>query len=78
VREYVLAQPDAGDFLERVDGLLGLLLPAFVREGKSYLRIAIGCTGGRHRSVVMADEVARLLRGHGLDPSVSHRDVERS
>jgi UPF0042 nucleotide-binding protein len=77
VREHVLSQPEAVEFLERVDGLMGLLLPAFVREGKSYLRIAIGCTGGRHRSVVIATEVAKMLRGHGLDPSVAHRDLER-
>ena len=77
VRENVLSQPEAVEFLERVDGLLGLLLPAYLREGKSYLRIAIGCTGGRHRSVVIAEEVAQVLRGHGLDPSVAHRDVER-
>ncbi|MEY2571265.1 MAG: RNase adapter protein RapZ [Acidimicrobiaceae bacterium] len=77
VRDYVLAQPQAQEFLERLDGLFGLLLPAFVQEGKSYLRIAIGCTGGRHRSVVIAEELAALLRAHGLDPTVVHRDVDR-
>jgi RNase adapter protein RapZ len=77
VREYVLAQPAATAFLDKVGGLFDLVLPAFVEEGKSYLRIAIGCTGGRHRSVVMAEEVAGLLRAHGLDPTVAHRDVER-
>ena len=77
VRDYVLAQPQAQEFLERLDGLFGLLLPAFVHEGKSYLRIAVGCTGGRHRSVVLAEQLARQLREHGLDPSVVHRDIER-
>jgi UPF0042 nucleotide-binding protein len=48
-----------------------------LREGKSYLRIAIGCTGGRHRSVVVAEELARVLRMHNLDPTVLHRDVDR-
>jgi UPF0042 nucleotide-binding protein len=77
VRDYVLGQPEARDFLDRLDHLFELLVPAFVREGKSYLRIAVGCTGGRHRSVVIAEELARSLRDHGLDPTVLHRDVER-
>ena len=77
VREYVLAQPEARDFLSRLDHLLDLVLPGFVREGKTYLRIAVGCTGGRHRSIVIADELARLLREHGLDPTVMHRDIDR-
>jgi UPF0042 nucleotide-binding protein len=77
VRDYVLAQPQAKEFLERLDGLFGLLLPAFVHEGKSYLRIAVGCTGGRHRSVVLAEQLARQLRDHGLDPTVAHRDIDR-
>jgi UPF0042 nucleotide-binding protein len=53
------------------------LLPAFVREGKSYLSVGIGCTGGRHRSVVIATELARLLERHGVSPRVHHRDIER-
>jgi RNase adapter protein RapZ len=52
-------------------------LPAFVREGKSYLTIAMGCTGGRHRSVTLAEELATRLREHGQSVSVFHRDVER-
>ncbi|MGI8661755.1 MAG: RNase adapter RapZ [Acidimicrobiales bacterium] len=78
VRDYVLSQPVARAFIDQLAGLFDLVLPAYVSEGKSYLRIAIGCTGGRHRSVVMAEEVARLLRDHGLDPTVAHRDVERA
>jgi RNase adapter protein RapZ len=77
VRDYVLSQPEAREFLERLDRLFELLVPAFVREGKSYLRIAVGCTGGRHRSVVIAEELARSLRQHELDPTVLHRDVDR-
>ncbi len=77
VRDYVLAQPDTAEFLQRLDGLLTLMLPAFAKEGKSYLTIAVGCTGGRHRSVTVADEIARLLRGHGFDPAVKHRDIAR-
>jgi UPF0042 nucleotide-binding protein len=52
-------------------------VPAFVREGKSYLRIAFGCTGGRHRSVVIGEELAGSLRAQNLDPAVLHRDVDR-
>jgi len=77
VRDYVLSQPEAREFLERLDRLFELLVPAFVREGKSYLRIAVGCTGGRHRSVVIAEELAGSLRQHELDPTVLHRDVDR-
>jgi UPF0042 nucleotide-binding protein len=78
VRRYVVDDPQTKDFLERLDALLGPLLPAYVREGKTYLTIALGCTGGRHRSVVMAEEVARLLRRHGFEPTVTHRDVDRA
>ena len=77
VREYVLSQPDTKEFLAKIDDLLGLLLPAYVKEGKAYLSIAVGCTGGHHRSVVLAEEIARLLREHGFDPAVSHRDVDK-
>ena len=54
-----------------------LLLPAYVREGKSYLSLAFGCTGGQHRSVVVAEEVARRLRQHGYQPVVVHRDIDK-
>jgi UPF0042 nucleotide-binding protein len=77
VRDYVLRFPESAEFLERLDALLELLLPAYVAEGKSYLTIAMGCTGGHHRSVVMAEEVARLLRSRGFEPRVTHRDIER-
>jgi UPF0042 nucleotide-binding protein len=53
------------------------LVPAYVKEGKSYLTIAIGCTGGRHRSVVLVEEIADRLRKLGFNPSTIHRDVER-
>ncbi len=77
VRDYVLGQEDAGPFLERIDALLELLLPAYAREGRTYLSIAVGCTGGRHRSVVIAESIAELLRQHGYEPAVSHRDLDR-
>ncbi|MBA2283543.1 MAG: RNase adapter RapZ [Acidimicrobiia bacterium] len=77
VRDHVLGQPDAAPFLEQVDGLLELLLPAYAREGRTYLSIALGCTGGRHRSVAMAEAVAALIQAHGYAPTVTHRDVGR-
>ncbi|HEU5307764.1 MAG TPA: RNase adapter RapZ [Acidimicrobiia bacterium] len=77
VRDYVLAQPETAPFLTELDRLFTLLLPAYVREGKSYLSIGVGCTGGRHRSVVMASELARLLEAHGVTARVHHRDVDR-
>jgi len=77
VRDYVMGQPESVGFLEKVDDLLESILPAFVREGKSYLTIAMGCTGGRHRSVVLAHALAERLRRHGQTVSVFHRDIDR-
>lgn len=77
VQRYVLGFDATDSFLERIDSLLELLLPAYVAEGKSYLTIAMGCTGGRHRSVVIAEEVAGLLRERGFHPRVTHRDIGR-
>jgi UPF0042 nucleotide-binding protein len=77
IREYVLGQPETTEFLERVDELLTALVPAFVREGKSYLTVAMGCTGGRHRSVVLAEALAGRLSAHAIDSTVFHRDVDR-
>lgn len=77
VRDYVMSQPETSEFLEKLDGLLDLLLPAYVKEGKSYLSIAVGCTGGHHRSVVLAEEIGQILGVHGFEPAVTHRDVNR-
>ncbi len=77
VREYVLGRPETSLFLEKLEDLLAMLIPAFQREGKSYLTVAMGCTGGRHRSVVLAEALARRLDGEGLPAAVFHRDVER-
>jgi UPF0042 nucleotide-binding protein len=77
VREYVLSQAESQEFLDKVDDLLTAILPAFIREGKSYLTIAMGCTGGRHRSVALAEALAGRLGGHGHPTSVFHRDVDR-
>lgn len=78
VHDYVMGQEATGLFLERLGEMLQLLMPAYVREGKSYLTVAFGCTGGRHRSVAIAEEVARVLRSMEYDPVVTHRDIGRS
>jgi UPF0042 nucleotide-binding protein len=77
VREYVLGAAESRAFLDQMQGFLAFALPLYVREGKAYLTIAIGCTGGRHRSVVLAEELAVRMRETGHDASVRHRDVER-
>ena len=77
VRAYVLGQDAAKAFIDKVVELLELLLPAYRDEGKAYLSIAIGCTGGRHRSVAIAEELRARLTGSGSDVTVAHRDVER-
>jgi UPF0042 nucleotide-binding protein len=78
VVEYILGSVQAREFVERIQEFLGFTLPLYVQEGKAYLTIAVGCTGGRHRSVVLAEELARLLREAGHEVSVRHRDVDRA
>jgi UPF0042 nucleotide-binding protein len=77
VRDYVMGQPETKEFLDKVDELLVMLLPAFIREGKSYLTIAMGCTGGRHRSVVLGEALCKRLAERGIATSVFHRDIDR-
>lgn len=77
VARYIHADPLTAPFLERVYGLLDFSLPEYVREGKAYLTVAIGCTGGRHRSVCIAEDVAAHLRGKCYRVAVHHRDTER-
>lgn len=77
VREFVLGQAEAAEYLAELGRLFRLTLPAYQREGKSYLTIAIGCTGGRHRSVAIAEAVARSLGELGYEPTVRHRDRNR-
>jgi RNase adapter protein RapZ len=77
VREYVLSQPGAGEFLYHYAELLNVVLPGYEREGKRFVTLAIGCTGGKHRSVAMADELAARIAGLGVDVQVVHRDLGR-
>jgi len=76
VRDFVLGQPATEPFLDQLEALLELLIPQYASEGKAYLTIAFGCTGGRHRSVAISEEVASRLRRRGLEPLVKHRDIE--
>ncbi|MFH1104526.1 MAG: RNase adapter RapZ [Actinomycetota bacterium] len=76
VREYVFGTPDAGEFLQRAESMLEFLLPRFAGEGKTYLTIGIGCTGGRHRSVAIAEALGEWLRQRGdVDVTIRHRDA---
>jgi UPF0042 nucleotide-binding protein len=77
VAEYVLKNERASGLLDRLRGLLGFLLRLYDDEGKPYLTVAIGCTGGRHRSVAIVNALARDLRSGGRDVTVTHRDVEK-
>ncbi len=75
VREYVFSHDEAGTFLDKVTDLLDFLIPEYQIEGKSYLTIAIGCTGGKHRSVAMAEAIAAHLADEGVVTAVHHRDM---
>jgi UPF0042 nucleotide-binding protein len=77
VAEYVLQDENAKEFVDRVDELLNFLIPRFEAEGKSYLSVGIGCTGGHHRSVAIAEELARRLDQHDVKAAVRHRDINR-
>jgi len=78
VVKYLRSQPEVEETLNRFGDLLDYLLPLYKREGKSYVTVGIGCTGGRHRSVMVANALARRLRTAGFDAHVVHRDVRKS
>ena len=78
VRDYVMEQKGATDFLDRIDLLLDTVLPGYREEGRHYLTIAVGCTGGRHRSVVLAESICKIVEKKGYSAKVIHRDVERA
>ncbi|MEO3870688.1 RNase adapter RapZ [Nonomuraea sp. B12E4] len=77
VRDYVLGQPGAKEFLDAYEEVLRVVAAGYAREGKSYATLAVGCTGGKHRSVAMAEQVAARLRDREMEVQVSHRDVGR-
>ena len=78
VSSWVLSRPEATEFLDRLHSLIAYLLPRYRAEGKSYLTISIGCTGGRHRSVALSEELSKRLQGTEARVKVQHRDVERA
>jgi UPF0042 nucleotide-binding protein len=78
VARYIRSFPQTNEFLRRIESLLGYLIPHYIHEGKSYLTVAIGCTGGRHRSVALAEVMRRSLQRKGYASKVVHRDLEKS
>jgi UPF0042 nucleotide-binding protein len=77
VRTFVLNHPESKELLRRLEDFLRFVLPCYEREGKAYLTVAVGCTGGHHRSVTVAEELKRFLSGIGYAPTVVHRDLQR-
>jgi RNase adapter protein RapZ len=77
VRDYVLETAVGSEFVDRFDELLAILVPQYQAEGRSYLTVAVGCTGGRHRSVAVAEELAARMRQRGFAVRATHRDVSR-
>lgn len=75
--KYLLEKPEVNETIERFADLLLYLLPRYQREGKSYLTIGVGCTGGKHRSVMVANSLRKTLRKAGFDTGVSHRDIQK-
>ena len=77
VRDFIFNSGPSRELLERLQDLLRFVLPWYEREGKAYLTIAVGCTGGRHRSVALVEELRKFLDGLGFAPTVVHRDLDR-
>ncbi len=77
IKNYVLEKPETRRFLDKFLDLMGFLLPRYRQEGKSYLTLSIGCTGGRHRSVVIVEALREFLAGKGINVKITHRDIEK-
>ena len=77
VRTFVLNHPESKELLRRLEDFLRFVLPCYEREGKAYLTVAVGCTGGHHRSVTVVEELKRFLSGIGYAPTLVHRDLQR-
>jgi UPF0042 nucleotide-binding protein len=78
VARYIRSFPQTNEFLRRIESLLSYLIPHYIREGKSYLTVAVGCTGGRHRSVALAEVFRRAIQKKGYATKVVHRDLDKS
>jgi UPF0042 nucleotide-binding protein len=78
VRQFVVEQPEGRELITRLRDLLAYLLPRYVKEGKAYLTVAVGCTGGRHRSVALVEELQGFVEEQGIPVTVTHRDVDRA
>ncbi len=78
VARFVKSFPQTAEFFEKLQDLLAFLIPHYTQEGKSYLTIALGCTGGHHRSVMMAEEVGKWLQRSGFPTKLHHRDIQKS
>jgi UPF0042 nucleotide-binding protein len=77
VREFILKHEESRELMRRLEDFLGFVLPAYRREGKAYLTVAVGCTGGRHRSVALVEELKGFMERVGFDATVVHRDMDR-
>ena len=77
VREFILKHEESRELMRRLEDFLGFVLPAYRREGKAYLTVALGCTGGRHRSVALVEELKGFMERLGFDATVAHRDMDR-
>lgn len=75
VSDFVFAQPETKQFMKKVKDLLSFLIPHYIREGRSYISIAFGCTGGKHRSPAIAEEISRFMAKENLDRNIIHRDI---
>jgi UPF0042 nucleotide-binding protein len=78
VARYIRSFPQTGQFLRRIERLLAYLIPHYIREGKSYLTVALGCTGGRHRSVALSEVIRQSLQKRGYSTKVVHRDLDKT
>jgi RNase adapter protein RapZ len=78
VARYIRSFPQTGEFLRRIESLLLYLIPHYIKEGKSYLTVALGCTGGRHRSVALAEVIKRAVKKKGYSAKVVHRDLDKT
>lgn len=78
VQDYVLAHAEAHEFLEKIEDMVSFLMPKYHHEGKAYITVAIGCTGGKHRSVTLVETLSKTLKDKGIELKIQHRDREKS